>query len=44
MKSTAGDQDPRTAEARGRLVTVYELWGKATEAERYRAARGAATP
>jgi tetratricopeptide (TPR) repeat protein len=38
MKSSLGQQDPRTAEAIGRLVTLYEAWGKPDDAGRYRLA------
>ncbi len=39
MKSSVGEQDPRTAEAARRLITAYQRWGKPQEAERYRAIR-----
>jgi serine/threonine-protein kinase len=38
MKSNLGEQDPRTSEARLRLVTLYEIWGKTEDATRYRPA------
>jgi serine/threonine-protein kinase len=37
MQSTAGERDPRTAEAVRRLTSLYESWGKPAEAARYRA-------
>ena len=37
MKFNVGEQDPRTAEARERLVTLYQSWGMPKDAARYRA-------
>ena len=36
LKARVGEHDPRTTEAAGRLVALYEAWGKPGEASRYR--------
>ena len=36
LKASQGEQNPRTVEARHRLVKFYEAWGKTDEVARYR--------
>jgi len=36
LKSSLSEQNPRTAEARQRLVEFYEAWGKPELAAHYR--------
>ena len=36
LNSRLGTRDPRTTEALGRPVALYELWGKPAQAEQYR--------
>jgi len=36
LKSSQGDQNARTIEARTRLIKLYEAWRKPDEAARYR--------
>jgi hypothetical protein len=36
LNSSLGPKDPRTKEALGRLVELYELWGKPAQAAQYR--------
>jgi serine/threonine protein kinase/predicted negative regulator of RcsB-dependent stress response len=38
LQTTLGDEHPRTQKLRGRLVELYEAWGKPDQAERYRTA------
>ncbi len=40
LKSVQGEQGPATLDAKRRLVTLYQSWGKPKEAARYRAAVG----
>ena len=35
MKSSVGEQDPRTEEALGRLAKLYKAWAKPANAARY---------
>ncbi len=37
LNSRLGQRDPRTKEALGRLVELYDLWGKPAPAAQYRA-------